>query len=185
MKKIASLCLIGLFCTGCAANKIATKDDLYRLNSNTSESIIDLKDRMIHLENVLEDLKYQNEANRKELGKLNALINQQENNNQKQIQKIQAEVAGQKESFDKKTNLILETVNEEYKRLVAKVHSLEKPNSEEYETGTYHTVQKGETLSKIASKYGLSLEMVMSSNEISDPNKIKVTQKIFIPEKKY
>lgn len=185
MKKIILVCVLSMMCTGCAATKIATKDDLYRLNSNTSEEIIDIKDRMLSLENTLDDLKYQSEANRKELGKLHAMLKQQRSENSKQLQKVQGEIASQKVSFDKKTDLILDTVNEEYKRLVAKVHSLEKPNSEEYETGSYHTVQKGESLSKIASKYGVSVERVMSSNEISDPNKIRVNQKIFIPERGY
>lgn len=185
MKKIILVCVLSLVCTGCVANKIATKDDLYRLNSNTSEEIIEIKDRMVSLENTLDDLKYQSEANRKELGKLHDMLKKQDEKTAKQIQKMQGDMDAQSASFDKKTDLILDTVNEEYKRLVAKVHSLEKPNSEEYETGTYHTVQKGESLSKIATKYGVSVERVMSSNEISDPNKIKVNQKIFIPERGY
>lgn len=44
----------------------------------------------------------------------------------------------------------------------------------------YYTVQKGDTLSKIASKYGTTYQHLAQVNGISNPNKIYVGQKIVI-----
>ena len=42
-------------------------------------------------------------------------------------------------------------------------------------------MQKGDTLSKIAAKYGTTYQKLASYNGIADPNKISVGQKIKIP----
>ena len=44
-----------------------------------------------------------------------------------------------------------------------------------------YTVQKGDTLSKIAAKYGTTYQKLASYNSIANPNKISVGQKIRIP----
>ncbi|NMH69678.1 LysM peptidoglycan-binding domain-containing protein [Bacillus sp. RO3] len=44
----------------------------------------------------------------------------------------------------------------------------------------YHTVVYGDTLSEIAAKHGVSVTSIMKNNNISDPNKIYVGQKLFI-----
>ena len=46
---------------------------------------------------------------------------------------------------------------------------------------TYHTVQSGETLGKIATAYGVTTAAIASANGISNPNMIYVGQKILIP----
>lgn len=47
--------------------------------------------------------------------------------------------------------------------------------------GTVYTVQKGDTLSKIAAKYGTTYQKLASYNGIANPNIINVGQKIKIP----
>ncbi len=44
-----------------------------------------------------------------------------------------------------------------------------------------HKVKKGETLSQIASNYGVTVESIKQSNGIKDPNKIRLGQKLDIP----
>lgn len=51
------------------------------------------------------------------------------------------------------------------------------------ETGYEHTVQDGETLSAIAQAYGVKSSAIQQANNISDPTKIRVGQKLFIPQK--
>ena len=46
---------------------------------------------------------------------------------------------------------------------------------------TVHTVQKGETLSSIAKKYGTTYQKIAQHNGIANPNLIRVGQKIKIP----
>ncbi|MDP3786660.1 MAG: peptidoglycan DD-metalloendopeptidase family protein [Candidatus Omnitrophota bacterium] len=49
------------------------------------------------------------------------------------------------------------------------------------EQGIYHKVVKGETLWRISKNYGVELEKVISSNGLSDAERIEVGQMIFIP----
>ena len=47
--------------------------------------------------------------------------------------------------------------------------------------GLTHTIAKGETLSGLAKKYGISLGKILTANQGLDPNRIQVGQKINIP----
>ncbi len=49
-------------------------------------------------------------------------------------------------------------------------------------TGYEHTVQAGETLSEIAAAYSVSVKTLLENNSMTDPNKLRVGQKLFIPE---
>lgn len=48
--------------------------------------------------------------------------------------------------------------------------------------GYEHTVRPGETLSTIAAAYGASVKRVISANKLKNPDRLKVGQKLFIPE---
>jgi len=62
------------------------------------------------------------------------------------------------------------------------VKESEMPRSEEPAAGPVeHEVVKGETLSGIAEKYGVTLREIMELNSIQDPGKIRVGQAITIP----
>jgi LysM repeat protein len=47
--------------------------------------------------------------------------------------------------------------------------------------GERHIVQSGESLSMIASQYGVSVEVIMAANSLDDPNTIVVGQELLIP----
>ncbi len=47
-----------------------------------------------------------------------------------------------------------------------------------------HVVQKGENLSVIAIKYGVSVHDIIKANNIKNPNFIQINQKLIIPEGK-
>ncbi len=46
---------------------------------------------------------------------------------------------------------------------------------------TYHTVQMGETLGKIATQYGLTTAALAKANAITNPDLIRVGQRLVIP----
>jgi lipoprotein NlpD len=47
--------------------------------------------------------------------------------------------------------------------------------------GVYHTVQKGQTLYRIADAYGLSVEVLRRSNHLGDPKKLQVGTRLWVP----
>lgn len=47
--------------------------------------------------------------------------------------------------------------------------------------GSVHVVQAGQTLSSIASRHGVSASSIAKANGISDPNRVRVGQKLTIP----
>lgn len=46
---------------------------------------------------------------------------------------------------------------------------------------TYHTVQAGESLGKIAARYGVTTAALANANGISNPDLIRVGQKLIVP----
>jgi LysM repeat protein len=57
------------------------------------------------------------------------------------------------------------------------------PTASTAETGetVWHTVQPGETLSSIATSYGITWQAIANANNLSNPNQIYVGQKLEIP----
>lgn len=53
--------------------------------------------------------------------------------------------------------------------------------TEELPTETIHTVEAGDTLFKIASQYGVTIDVITSVNNIIDINQLEVGQQIIIP----
>lgn len=49
-------------------------------------------------------------------------------------------------------------------------------------TGYEHEVKSGESISAIAAAYGVSVQAILDNNDIKDAHKIRVGQKLFIPE---
>ncbi len=48
--------------------------------------------------------------------------------------------------------------------------------------GFYHTVQRGQTLFRIAKNYNVDWHELMAVNRVSNPSKLEVGQRIFIPQ---
>jgi len=55
-----------------------------------------------------------------------------------------------------------------------------KPRSSGY--GYEHTVEAGQTLSEIATAYGVSVQRILDENDLKNANMLKVGQVLFIPE---
>jgi LysM repeat protein len=49
-------------------------------------------------------------------------------------------------------------------------------------TGREHPVQPGETLSAIASAYGVSIRAIIKANHLKNPDNLRAGQKLFIPD---
>ena len=64
----------------------------------------------------------------------------------------------------------------------ARKQSAKKSSSSSSQTGYEHEVQAGETLSAIAAAYGVTSKVILDNNDITDANRLRVGQKLFIPE---
>jgi LysM repeat protein len=90
--------------------------------------------------------------------------------------------------MDQKMNIVLEEVSKENQRILNEVNTLRQRapsssgNAGHAQTGGYHVVQSGESLSKIASLYGISTRALTEANGITNPNSIRVGQKLKIPK---
>ncbi len=51
------------------------------------------------------------------------------------------------------------------------------------DNGFYHTIERGQTISQIASQYGVTIDEILQANELSDPDRLSVGQQILIPKK--
>ncbi len=51
------------------------------------------------------------------------------------------------------------------------------------DTGTTYTVQPGDTLSSIATKFGAQVRDIQNANKIADPRALQVGQTLFIPKR--
>lgn len=50
------------------------------------------------------------------------------------------------------------------------------------ETGYEHVVEPGQTLSEIATAYGVSVSVIVEANALKNPNQLRAGQRLFIPE---
>lgn len=50
------------------------------------------------------------------------------------------------------------------------------------ESGYWHTVERGQTLSEIAKEYGVAVEAIVRANDISNPDTVRVGTRLFIPD---
>ena len=64
----------------------------------------------------------------------------------------------------------------------AKKQGSKKSSSSGSQSGYEHEVQAGDTLSAIAAAYGVSSKVILDNNDIKDPNRLRVGQKLFIQE---
>ena len=83
-----------------------------------------------------------------------------------------------REEMLNRMNVILEEVLRENEKLASRVKQLE---NSALTYGTEHTVQPGETVAAIASRYGVTVDAIVNANGLSDAARINVGQKLVIP----
>lgn len=106
-----------------------------------------------------------------------------------EIARISRELDGLRRSLDTRCAAIELKSEEDKRELIARLTAqLEKllvkaaPVSGETAYGTEHIVRPGNTLSTIAAAYGASVKKLIEVNQIKNPDRLSVGQKLFIPE---
>lgn len=180
--------IFGFFCSGCLTLDSSTKqDEVAQIRSSVSEELIKVKQEVNSLKGQLEELEYK-------IDKLQRTQSQQSNELNTTLKEWRKDIRGdietrlgtieKKQAQDKKellnrTAIIAEEVSKENKELRSQIESIRKPATQE----GYYVINQGDTLSKIAQMFGVSIKNLMEANGITDPNSIRIGQKLVIPEK--
>jgi len=80
--------------------------------------------------------------------------------------------------WDNKMQAVVDVVKSENAQLRA---AIEKPRRGSLSSEGQHTVSAGETIADIARRYGVRAKDIIEANTIQDPRKIRVGQKLTIP----
>ncbi|MDD5644199.1 MAG: LysM peptidoglycan-binding domain-containing protein [bacterium] len=135
------------------------------LNERADISLAKSSGAEIELRNSLKEIADELAALKKEVGKLNLLYSSLEKKLDAKIAAVVNEVAAE---------------NEEIRKEIKAVKSAKSRTADQ--AGDTHTVKSGETLSAIAKSYGVTIVSLMEANDISDPNMIKIGDRIVIPK---
>ena len=184
MKRSMIAVLLGMFLlilSGCITADPANKQDVRLVRTQVNEQVIHLEDRLNAQEGRTDAIERKLEAL---LGRVEDTVNNKMIANERKINELKQQQSNMGQTLsaeiDKKMNIVIEEVIKENNKIAEKINSLQK---EKYDLGIYHTVGRGETLSHISVKYGVSVDDIISSNEIENPDRLKVGQKLFIPQK--
>ncbi|MDD4735936.1 MAG: LysM peptidoglycan-binding domain-containing protein [Kiritimatiellae bacterium] len=81
---------------------------------------------------------------------------------------------------------VVDTLSQKIAKLMQETGASRAPagqkKSARSEYGYEHVVKPGETLSEIATAYGVSVTVIIRENALKDPNRLQAGQKLFIPE---
>ena len=193
---IVIFCLLPIvFLNGCKTLDIAKKEDVAQVRTSVSEELIDIRDDIRYINGRLDELEQElaeiSTAQTQQNKEINNLLKEWKSDTKNTIERsnenLRSEIAAlekkQKQNnqeIQKKLNIVLEEVTSENKAIRKQIESLRK--SQSYSSDGYHIVSKGDTLSRIAQSYGVSIRALMDTNDISNPNNIRLGQKLIIPE---
>jgi LysM repeat protein len=202
-----------LICTllnGCAMQEMATKDEISQVQGNLSEEVITVKRSVSQVQMELDDALQRSQSLQQTMNsnqaalasrleslenrllaleeKIESIESHSKNAESKLQQSLQNQTkememkrSADLDKMEQKLNIILEEVSKENERILAELHSA-RPISSQAGDG-FHVVQPGESLSRIASRYGLSPSALAQANNLTNPNSIRAGQKLKIPKK--
>jgi LysM repeat protein len=176
---------------GCVTDEIANKEDVQLVRTQVNEKVIGMEDRLNALEGRTDAVEKRLDDMQKQLSEIDesfsSRLSQQMTQSQDELKKAREEMTSE---MSKKMGIVIEEVVKENQKIADKLNAMQRGRttvSSDSGTpggnGTYHTVETGQSLSKIASLYGVTVEEIMKANEMDDPNKLKIGQKLFIPQR--
>lgn len=188
---VRPLALIFLLCA-CVNPVMAQGSDARRI-SDLEQDVQSLKEQVGQMRIAMEELQRQNAALRAQLGQTGAsaanAVSQAQLDGQ--MANLRAELM---RSQTAQKNEIIDEVGRQMDRLAKQTQRAMQAQaapaasdasfSDDFpKTGISYTVQKGDTLSAIARRFGATMEDIRNANRISDPSKVIVGQTLFIPQR--
>ncbi|MES2307316.1 MAG: LysM peptidoglycan-binding domain-containing protein, partial [Verrucomicrobiota bacterium] len=171
-------------------------DSIQAAQEQLQTEVTDLKSKIKSSQETVENLQSENQKLRGDLLTLKTAIEKSEEARLKErealLKEIASVVAEKTKSYPQSHGDALLHVREEETTPTKKVEK-EKPektkeSSAEKETGFYHVVEKGHTLSSIADAYrqqgiNVTIDDIRKANNLTKKDVIHVGQKLFIPKK--
>jgi len=101
---------------------------------------------------------------------------------QDQNSKIAETSRGVKATAAAREQLKKEIVDGLSQKIVEVMKAQQPPPTARNQRGYEHTVEPGQTISEIATAYTVTVKAIVDANGLTNPNQIRVGQKLFIPE---
>ena len=101
---------------------------------------------------------------------------------QAELAAVRSDLASVREAQGRLRGEIVEDITKRLTDLAKKREAEAKKEAAAQKSGYNHVVEAGQTLSAIAQAYKVSVKSIMQANNIKDPTKVRVGQKLFIPD---
>ncbi len=200
--KFAVLLVVCCGVAGCSLDPFGTKQEVRKVQTNTSEDVKIVRGDIRRLQEEVNNLSARfdrfSAAEEREVVDLKSALNGMESrvshaNNSllaevdRKIAELDAQRVADKNQLVAKMNAVIEQVNNLAQRMRTIPTSPSKTSGTGSQKGFYYTVEDGDSLWGIASKYrerGVTVDAIRQANEMSPTdNRIIPGQKLFIPVK--
>ncbi|MBI1884625.1 MAG: LysM peptidoglycan-binding domain-containing protein [Chlamydiae bacterium] len=131
----------------------------------------------------LKSLEQKNATLQQKISELQGNFSKVDTQFQARAKEAQTQRASDLAKMDEKLKIILEEISKENESLHNEIRSMKKTPIPSLQEGDTHTVQPGESLSKIAASYGVSSQALAQANGITNVHSVRVGQKLKIPKR--
>ncbi len=181
MKKVFALglCVSVLSVAGCTS--VATKDDVYILKSTTNEEFAALRIEIQRLQEQVQELSQTVDLVEKDTTNQMLTLSTEVYD---RVASVENKVVQEQEVSTKKMQVLLDEVSRVEQRALVTNQSQSTNNQTSYipENATTYLVRTGDTLSKIAVKFGITKDELILANEIENENYLAIGDVLVIPE---
>ncbi len=194
---VALFLVVGLVSSGCGTGGLAVKRDVWEAEeqfaqrqAGLSEKVLELDGRLTAAEDEIAALRAVNDGLstriaglETEFGRgLEAVRSGQEQLGLELEGRIREVDTGREEDREdllSRMQIVLEEVTRENAQLRSDIDELRS----QVVTGYEHEVKRGETLATIAAEYGVTVNAIVQENNLANPDRISVGQKLYIPSR--
>ena len=173
---LATLAAAGCRTTGTKQEELQRRQWEDRL----STQVLELEERMMELETDLAVFRRNQTGIGRRIDGLAARLQKSETERAAETRDLKSRIRAVREEISKKLDVILEEVAKENERLLERLNASRQSST--YAQGYEHVVRGGETLSTIARDYGVTVDAIVEANALTDPDTLRVGQKLFIPQ---
>ncbi len=188
--------LIGGTLSGCGTGGLAFKQDIWDAQDDfelrqagLSEKVLKIDGRVTALEEEIQVVSHQLEGLSQRLGGLESEFGrglEAVRDGQQQIgielesriREVDSGRQSDRTDLIERMGIVLEEVTRENSQLREEIEAIKSSLN----VGVEHTVRPGDSLARIASQYGTTVEAIVTANNLANPDRISVGQKLFIPQ---